>query len=394
MAVPGGPNIITNGLVTYFDVANVDSFRGEPTTNQYLNPDFENNTTSWRFGTFDGTRYAYTVETVIGPFGLPVKALKITRTSSNTSSAHFHQGNSGKYSNGNTYTLSAYVKGSGTLRKLTQTGFVGNTGNETLTSEWKRIEYTVLSSTDTAYPYWAAELITQNVPMYFTLAQSEQKPYSTPFVNGTRGTTVATGGGVFDISNNNNNAEFLASTFNSSYLGSIVFDGTDDYLKVSNPNTGPLTMVDTGDCTISFWASNIGSSAYRWLISNWSTTGVHLGMTSTLSRFGGYFGDNSEIRSDYSIPIDGSWHFYTVIRNLGTIKFYVDGMERSISVGTPTSKNGTFSAGVETRIGTRGNENSQRWIGNISICQIYNRALTADEILQNYNSTKSRFGIT
>ena len=31
--------------------------------------------------------------------------------------------------------------------------------------------------------------------------------------------------------------------------------------------------------------------------------------------------------------------------------------------------------------------------GNISNLQIYNRALSATEILQNYNATKSRFGI-
>jgi hypothetical protein len=32
--------------------------------------------------------------------------------------------------------------------------------------------------------------------------------------------------------------------------------------------------------------------------------------------------------------------------------------------------------------------------GNIAIVQIYNRALTAQEVLQNYNATKSRFNLT
>jgi hypothetical protein len=32
--------------------------------------------------------------------------------------------------------------------------------------------------------------------------------------------------------------------------------------------------------------------------------------------------------------------------------------------------------------------------GNIASVQIYNRALSASEVLQNYNATKSRFGIT
>jgi hypothetical protein len=33
------------------------------------------------------------------------------------------------------------------------------------------------------------------------------------------------------------------------------------------------------------------------------------------------------------------------------------------------------------------------WNGNISSVMIYNRALTATEVLQNYNATKSRFGL-
>jgi hypothetical protein len=31
--------------------------------------------------------------------------------------------------------------------------------------------------------------------------------------------------------------------------------------------------------------------------------------------------------------------------------------------------------------------------GNIAIANLYNRALTVDEVLQNYNATKSRFGL-
>jgi hypothetical protein len=34
------------------------------------------------------------------------------------------------------------------------------------------------------------------------------------------------------------------------------------------------------------------------------------------------------------------------------------------------------------------------YTGNITSVSIYNRALTSDEILQNYNATKSRFGLT
>jgi hypothetical protein len=36
---------------------------------------------------------------------------------------------------------------------------------------------------------------------------------------------------------------------------------------------------------------------------------------------------------------------------------------------------------------------SRYFAGNIAIANIYNRALTPDEILQNYNATKSRYNL-
>jgi hypothetical protein len=38
-----------------------------------------------------------------------------------------------------------------------------------------------------------------------------------------------------------------------------------------------------------------------------------------------------------------------------------------------------------------GGRNTYRWFGDIPIFKLYDRALTADEVLQNYNATKSRF---
>ena len=182
-------------------------------------------------------------------------------------------------------------------------------------------------------------------------------------------------------------------TFSTGSLGSIMFDGVDDYVLIAGPNSGPLSMIGTGNFTINVWASNTGGANYRWFLSNWLITGVHMGMNSASSQFGGYFGDNEELRSDYSIPSDGSWHFYTATRTSGTIKYFVDGIERTIVVGNPTNKTNSLSSGTNTRIGTRGDAISQQWLGNVGIEQIYNKALTQAEITQNFNALRGRFGI-
>jgi len=44
-------------------------------------------------------------------------------------------------------------------------------------------------------------------------------------------------------------------------------------------------------------------------------------------------------------------------------------------------------------IGVDGDNSSEPFGGSIAIVQIYNRALSATEILQNFNMTKTRFGL-
>ena len=44
-------------------------------------------------------------------------------------------------------------------------------------------------------------------------------------------------------------------------------------------------------------------------------------------------------------------------------------------------------------IGRRQQTNSLFYQGNIALTQIYNRALSPQEVLQNYNAQKSRFGL-
>ena len=45
------------------------------------------------------------------------------------------------------------------------------------------------------------------------------------------------------------------------------------------------------------------------------------------------------------------------------------------------------------RFGLRGS-NARRYNGNLNINRIYNRTLSDQEVLQNYNATKTRFNLT
>jgi hypothetical protein len=84
------------------------------------------------------------------------------------------------------------------------------------------------------------------------------------------------------------------------------------------------------------------------------------------------------------------WNYFVCVFNNGTITVYTNGIPgASVTVNQTTIKPGqSFVAG-----GSASGPNSNQMIGNIGPVQIYGRALTQQEILQNYHTMKSRFGI-
>ena len=245
-----GPNIITDGLVLALDAANIKSFKGEPTTNLVTDP---LNITSG-FGSGAGvTRATGTLLNFTGQNNAG------TITGNGTASWVAYVGNIGA-TTGNKYTTTWYLKAgtktsvdlnwggahNGNRTNFTINLLTGAVTNLTLASGetysvessnngFYKISY---SSTLTGANYYPQISITTSVGyLIFGGIQIEQKPYATPFVNGTRGTTVATGGGWADRSGNSNHGELVnGPTYSSDDGGSIVFDGVDDYVSILNNN--------------------------------------------------------------------------------------------------------------------------------------------------------------
>lgn len=386
MSANAGPDIVEDGIVFYYDTGNtVKSYIGEPTTNQFTNSNFTNGTTGWTFGSWDGGRYLYSVENVVGPFGEVVPALKITRTSSDTSYAHFHQGNGGKYSNGNTYTLSAYVKGAGTLGQYNQGGFTPLNYNPgqfiTLSSTWQRVDYTLSSQTDSNYPYWAAENITQNVPMYFVFAQSELKTHPTQYTPSSRSVTQ----GLLDMTR--------AGTINLTDVSfdsnaQMVFDGTNDTVPV---NSYPaIELVD--NVSIEYVYMRLATDPILDVIANkYHSTGWELFCTTANTfALGGRNGDGTYYStSNAAYVIENNKYYHLIAMKEGlSWRLYVNGqLYASLTANTI----GTWSNTGILQIGGEGAGYYPSM--KLPLFKIYNRVLTASEVLTNYNALKTRFGI-
>jgi hypothetical protein len=210
-----------------------------------------------------------------------------------------------------------------------------------------------------------------------------------------------------DLSGNNNNGTLTnGPTFNPNNLGSIVFDGGDDFV---NFNTSSLKFNDT-DVTMNVWfKTNINSNTYQDLIVLASSpqnnlmgilksrSGVNNGSVyATLSQAGNATPLFSNL-SGNSLITAGIINYSAVFTKIGStysIFLYRNGVLDNSTATSLTSYDMTTWSDFFARLGSGGPTYPEILNGNIYISQIYNRALTAQEVLQNYNALKSRFGLT
>ena len=190
----------------------------------------------------------------------------------------------------------------------------------------------------------------------------------------------------FDLSGLNNSGSLTnGPTFNTGSLGSIVFDGSNDYVKVNSfaDILSKTTYTKTAWFYISSYSSNIISGGDSGL-----TNGQHaFWMAGGSILYAGHNGSWTTVASSTSLALN-TWYFGAVTFNTTTgWRLYVNGNLESTSASTTTF---TGTGGI--LIGAF-NDAGNLWNGRIASIGVYNRALSASEILQNYNAQKSKFGL-
>jgi len=200
----------------------------------------------------------------------------------------------------------------------------------------------------------------------------------------------------FDKSGNANNGTLTnGPTYSSANGGSIVFDGSDDYI-----NCGNSTSINdcTNTCTVNVWFKQTTSSSYKFLTGKGasdSDENLALAVAFSISKL--YFdvgvstGPYIEVTYSYSL---NTWYNICATHNRtggnSTLKVYINGIEiPSTTINpslSPISNSSNFTIGS-------GRNNTLNFPGNIATVQLYNRALSASEIQQNFNATRGRYGI-
>ena len=209
-----------------------------------------------------------------------------------------------------------------------------------------------------------------------------------------------------DLSGNNNNGTLTnGPTFNSANLGSIVFDGVDDFALLSNESN--FDFERTTSFSIDCWVNlttitsndqiiisklNGGAGNYTgWEFGKYfNTSAPHLYL---ISNYGS--GNYIQCRSSFTL-LANTWYnvvcTYNGSSNTSGVLFYVNGQITSTIVGTNNLTQSILNNTTPT-IARRAGTTEWPWNGLISTSRIYNRALSSQEILQNYNATKTRFGL-
>jgi len=193
-----------------------------------------------------------------------------------------------------------------------------------------------------------------------------------------------------DSSRKNRTTLTNGATFDSQNGGSIVFDGTDDYVNFDVSNLGTTTTVEMWIKASSFTSND--------MIFGWQQYDV-----ITLSGAFGYNTNNSDIygisaATVTSLGLLNNWaHYVFEMRSdvsYTNNKIYINGVSQSLTqvAGSENAANRNFNGGSGRIAGWR-NADTFFMPMNCAIFRVYNRALTQAEISQNFNALRGRYGI-
>ena len=416
-------------LKLYYDPYDINCFRGEPTTNLFADR-YPYNNGGFAFPFTSSNRGIWT------PNGVQTASIQRYNNPGNVNCCPaFYTYGSVNLSPSTTYCYSSFYKvvnndygnsnylyryeynSGGTY--LTEAGVWNSVNRIRYPGNWYRIfgTFTTQATTATGNFYsFTYEYNTDNTQIAVN-HQLEAKNHLTNYAgpSGTRGVTVATGGGLVDLTGNNNNGDLTYGNYVSTTVfhnNSIFFNGTsaNNCIRILDANIASNLLPTGKSFTIVVWANKIANatntSPFLFAYRDGSSNGINLilyGTGNTSTDFGFIVeksgGPSLSSRSD-AVNTSG-WHMYTGVYNNdgmyknSIVKYYDTtqiGSRVSSSLASAWSKPATSQGGaivIGTAPNTVNSANSvHNFNGTIGEIRIYDHALTPEEV-----STLYKLGI-
>jgi hypothetical protein len=193
-----------------------------------------------------------------------------------------------------------------------------------------------------------------------------------------------TGSTIYDLSGNGYNstasANLTYSNTSTNGYGSLVFN-TAGTTSVSLPNLG----TGVANWSWSAWYNNnTNPGGSRMLVGG--SAGYNYGDASWSSNYGEWYYPHVAPNNS------NGWYNITMVSTSGTTTaIYRNGYYEGSQTFTP-AVNSNLS-GIILGTGFGGSGSSYAWVGSLGKFVIYNRALSASEVLQNYNADRGRYGV-
>lgn len=201
-----------------------------------------------------------------------------------------------------------------------------------------------------------------------------------------------------DLSGNANNGTLIGGVgFNNNNSGILTFNGTSQYIT-SSSNIG---ISGDFNATISVWVNLSELSTGNRCVCMFGSTGTMqgFGVFTNVAAYGSgsvaiaFYGSQFVYTSSGIISAN-SWYNIVATKSQGAVSssntfLYINGITQNLTFGTSSTPN------VINNKVYIGSDPANEYSNNMSVssCSIYNRALSAQEIQQNFNATRGRFGV-
>lgn len=396
MPTAGGPNTLgESNLVFAYDTGDVsNSYIGEPTVNYQWNGGSE--VTPW---TVSGTNTDVSNTSERGPVkGAKTWKFEKTGGSNQWNGWESNYGGIWTGNSGDVWTTSYWYK---TAAPAGNTGFgvgyfytpdwsrpysttiLANVSDIIADGQWHH-NYTVTQFNENYSnaivvdgPSWGYS--TSAGVLYINGLQWEKKSHPTPFGYGTRSATQGLlpliGNSTIDLTN---------VSFDSN--AQMVFDGTNDYIATS---TAIPCNFGTGDFTVEvlIYPESFASYAHMVALPNQSTFALKANISDGVIYYYDPAFSTYGSTSGWTLTLN-QWNHVVLVRSGNVAYAYLNGVPK----GSKTGFNTNFSSTQIVNVGNGGtSEYTQK---KIDVVKIYNRALTAQEVRQNYQQYKTRFNLS
>ena len=187
------------------------------------------------------------------------------------------------------------------------------------------------------------------------------------------------GNTIYDLSQNDNNGSLNGTTLTNTKGGEIYFDGSDDYIQLGSP-------FSNNQHTIEFWIYNESDGGnWVWDARDSLDDGYILFYYDSNPQYDVGNDDNS----NYSGTHSNLWRHVVATKDGSQTKLYVNG-----NLKHTVASSYTINTTTNARIGARSFDPLTGFFkGKIAVTRFYSRSLSAEEITQNFDADKARFGV-